>query len=104
VSDAPAVLARAVEAIKPGMTVAEVHNLIAEHAKQPGFELLADYGVGNGVGLSLNELPVVSVKGAQRLKEGMCLAVRLPVRDKTYGKVMFGSTIIVGKNGAEPVT
>jgi hypothetical protein len=30
--------------------------------------------------------------------------LRLPARDEIYGRVMFGNTIIVGKNGAEVVT
>ncbi len=103
-SEAPALLTSTLEAVRPGMTVAEVQSLIAERAARSGFEVLADYALGNGVGLSLNELPVVSAKGAQKLKEGMCLAIRVPVRDKTLGKVMFGSTVIVGKDGVEVVT
>jgi len=78
--------------------------VITERAQQSGFEMLADYALGNGIGLSLNEQPVVRANSVQKLKEGMCLALRLPVSDKTFGKVMFGSTLIVGKEGVEKIT
>jgi Xaa-Pro aminopeptidase len=69
-----------------------------------GLEPLSDYGLGNGIGLSLNESPVISEKGGKGLKEGMCLALRLAARDEIYGRVMFGNTLLVGKDGAEVVT
>jgi Xaa-Pro aminopeptidase len=47
---------------------------------------------------------VISEKGAQKLKEGMCLSLRLAVKDKTYGSTMFGNTLLVRKNGAEVLT
>jgi len=77
---------------------------LLEGARNSGLELISDFGYGNGIGLSLNESPVIKEKSAQRIKEGMCIALRLPVTDKTYGKIMFGRTFLVGKNGAEAVT
>lgn len=103
-NDAPTVFDRALGAVKIGNAVSEVYKTIVDEAASAVLALLPDYGFGNGVGLSLNEFPVISEKGAQRLKEGMCIALRLAARDEIYGRVMLGNTIIVGKNGAEVVT
>ena len=103
-SDASTVYSRGLEAIRPGRSVSQVYKAIVDEVRLSGLELLSDYGLGNGIGLSLNEPPIISEKGAQRLKEGMCLALRLTARDEIYGRVMFGNTLLVGKNGAEVVT
>jgi Xaa-Pro aminopeptidase len=103
-SDVTAVYSRVLETVKAGNAVSHVYKAIVDEARLSGFELLSDYGVGNGIGLSLNEAPIISEKGAQKLRDGMCLALRLGIKDKTYGSVMFGNTLLVGKNGAEVVT
>ena len=103
-SDAPTVYSRGLEAVRPGRSVSQVYKAIVDEVRLSGLELLSDYGLGGGIGLSLNEPPIISEKGAQRLKEGMCLALRLTARDEIYGRVMFGNTLLVGKNGAEVVT
>jgi Xaa-Pro dipeptidase len=103
-SDAPTVYSWGLEEVQPGRGVSQLYKAIADEVRLSGLELLSGYGLGGGIGLSLNEPPIISEKGAQRLKEGMCLALRLPARDEIYGRVMFGNTIIVGKNGAEVVT
>ena len=84
--------------------VSQVYRDLFDGARESGLEPLSDYGLGNGIGLSLNESPVISERGGQRLKEGMCLALRVAVHDKTFGNVMIGSTLLVGKNGVEVVT
>ncbi len=103
-SDAPTVYSKGLEAVQPGRSVSQVYKAIVDELRLSGLELLSDYGLGSGIGLSLNESPIISEKGAQRLKEGMCLALRLAARDKIYGRVMFGNTLLVGKNGAEVLT
>ncbi len=103
-SDATTVYGRALERVKAGAAVSHLYKAMVDDARQSGLEPLSEYGFGNGIGLSLNEAPVIGEKGAQKLKEGMSLALRLPVSDKNHGRVMFGNTLLVGKNGAEVVT
>ena len=95
---------RVLETVKAGNAVSQVYRAVVAGARQSGLDLLPDYGLGNGIGLSLNEAPIVKEKGARKLKEGICLALRLAVKDKTFGRVMFGNTLFVGKHGAEIVT
>ncbi len=103
-SDLAAVYDRALNALKPGMTASELCKELLKEARNSGLEPTPDFGYGNGIGLSLNESPVIKEKSAQKIKEGMCIALRLPVTDKTYGKIMFGRTFLVRKSGAEAVT
>jgi Xaa-Pro dipeptidase len=103
-NDEPTVYSRGLEAVQPGRSISQVYKALVDEMRLAGLEPLFDYGLGGGIGLSLNELPIISEKGAQRLKEGMCLALRLVARDEIYGRVMFGNTLLVGKNGAEVVT
>ncbi len=103
-SDLPSAFARALQSVRCGIAVSEVNNTMKEAATQSGFDLLDTYALGNGIGLSLNELPLIAPKGRQRLTEGMCMAMRLPVRDKTFGSIMVGDTLIVTKRGIELVT
>jgi Xaa-Pro aminopeptidase len=62
------------------------------------------YRLGNGIGLSLKEFPIVSSDEMARLTDGMCFALRIVVQDTKYGSIMLGNTLLVGKNGAEVVT
>jgi Xaa-Pro aminopeptidase len=103
-SDITAIYDRALNTLKPGMKVSQLCKELLDAARGSSLEPLSEFDYGNGIGLSLNELPVINEKSAQKIKEGMCIAVRLPVTDKTYGKVIFGRTFLVGKNGAEAAT
>jgi Xaa-Pro aminopeptidase len=103
-SDAKSVYYQAIALIRPGRTVSQVCRDLFDGARGSGLEPLSCYGLGNGIGLSLNESPVINERGGQKLKQGMCLAPRLAVHDKTLGNVMIGSTLLVGKNGVEEVT
>jgi Xaa-Pro aminopeptidase len=103
-TSATAAYNRAFEAMKAGETVSKVYAGILAGLRKSELELTPEYDLGGGIGLSLNEAPAISQEGSQKLKEGMCLALRPTVKDKTHGRVMFGNTLLIGKNGAEVVT
>jgi Xaa-Pro aminopeptidase len=67
-------------------------------------EYVPDYGLGQGIGLSLKELPVIGKGDRNILDEGMCFSLRLDIRDKEIGRVMAGNTIYLSKRGAEVLT
>ena len=62
------------------------------------------YGLGRGIGLSLNEWPLIDPGAKEELKEGMCLTLRLAVKDGTGGAVMIGNTLSLSKTGVEVLT
>jgi len=90
--------------VKPKMSVSGIFAEVRNRVQESGFDLVADYGLGGGIGLSLNESPVITEKGKEKLKEGMCLSLRAAAKEKSGRLVMMGNTLIVGKDGAEVVT
>lgn len=81
--------------VKAGMTADALHGAIVKAAKAKGFDPIFDYGLGNGVGLSPEERPLIAAGDATRLAEGMALALWLVVRDKGMGGLMTGQTLLV---------
>ena len=67
-------------------------------------EHIPDYGLGQGIGLSPKELPVIAKGDRTVLDEGMCFSLRLGIRGKELGTIMTGNTIYLSKRGAEVLT
>ena len=67
-------------------------------------DYIPEYGFGQGIGLSLQEFPLISEVEESLLREGMCLTLRLAVQDKAMGAVMAGNTIHLTKEGPEVLT
>jgi Xaa-Pro dipeptidase len=95
---------RAREAVRPGRLCAEVYRDVMEGARQAGIETLPGLSLGNGIGLSLDEAPLIDEESNDRLEPGMCITLRLAVRDREVGSVMTGNTLIVGADQVESVT
>ena len=68
------------------------------------FEEIAGYGMGQGIGLGLKELPLIAREDRTLLADGMCLSLRLGVRDKEPGAAMTGETIFLSKAGPVVLT
>jgi Xaa-Pro aminopeptidase len=83
------------EAVKAGETGSEVCGSIAQTLKSRGFEMLTDYGLGYGVGLSPEEPPWIAEGEDTRLIEGMTIALHLIVKNKDAGVLMKGETLLV---------
>ncbi len=62
------------------------------------------YGLGNGIGLALQEYPLLEGGENAVLKKAMCFAVRLAAKDPEIGSVMIGDTIILSEGGVEVTT
>jgi Xaa-Pro aminopeptidase len=61
-------------------------------------EYIPRYGLGHGIGLSLQESPLISEEVDDRLEEGMCFTLRLTLKEKKGGDSMIGNTICISKN------
>jgi Xaa-Pro aminopeptidase len=64
----------------------------------------SEYGLGQGIGLSLRERPFLSKTETSRLREGMCLSLRLAIKGDETGLAMTGETICLSKDGPEVLT
>jgi len=91
------------KALTPGRKTGEIHQEMMDAIKTQGVKWVADYGLGEGIGLGPFEEPALIAGGAVALKEGMCLSIRLIVEDSSLGAVALGETVLVGKGGAEPL-
>ena len=67
-------------------------------------EYISDYGLGQGVGLSPQEHPVLAEGDNSTLREGMVSSLRVGIYDKERGAVMNGETIYLSKKGCEILT
>jgi len=72
--------------------------------KKEGVVYISDYGLGQGIGLSPQEFPVISGKDHTVLREGMIFSIRMLIKDKDMGAIMIGNTIHLTKQGPKILT
>ena len=96
--------ANIISRVKSGNSVSQFLKEMADELKKSGLELVPDYGFGQGVGLSLNEMPVVSTDNNSQFKDGMCLTLRVMVKDKSLATVMLGDTVSLSGGKVEILT
>lgn len=94
----------------PGMVCEDIYDQSVAIAKQHGlahsFMGSAQQAkfVAHGVGLVLNELPVLAARSQEVLQEGMCLAVEPKFVVPGVGAVGIENTFVVTANGLEKLT
>ena len=95
---------------KPGVTCEELYNLAIEKVTNAGF---ADYFmgigqkakfIGHGVGLEINEAPVLAPRMKQPLEKGMVFALEPKIVLPNIGPVGIENTWVVTANGLEKLT
>jgi Xaa-Pro aminopeptidase len=84
--------------------VAQFHRRSLQMIKKAGFDTLPDYGLGQGIGLSPKEPPVIAGEDRSMLKTGMCLSLFLGVRNRAAGPTVLGETICLSRTGPEVLT
>lgn len=95
---------------KPGNSLAEIYHWACEQARHYGLEEhFMGYGankvsfIGHGVGLELNELPVLAGHMDQILEQGMVMAVEPKFVFPGIGSVGVEDTLVVTSKGMEPL-
>jgi Xaa-Pro aminopeptidase len=87
-----------------GKTMSQLHRETTTKIAKAKFEEISGYGMGQGIGLSLKELPLIAKEDRTVLADGMCLSLRLGIRDKELGAAMIGDTIYISKAGPGVLT
>lgn len=91
-------------AVKPGKSVSQFYKETMDAIRRKEAQHIPDYGLGNGIGLSLQELPFFDEKDTNRFSKGMCFVLRLALQDQERGAIMIGNTICLSESGAEILT
>ncbi len=99
------------ENAKPGVIAVDLYNACLELAKKNGFEdnFMGIKGnqtafIGHGVGLELDELPLIAKGQNYALEEGMVFAFEPKVSYADLGSVGIENTYLVTKDGVESLT
>lgn len=96
--------------LKPGAIPAEIYRSIIEGLSPEFLENFMGYGnrrvkfLGHGIGLLIDETPVIAEGFDEPLKEGMVFAVEPKKGIKGVGMVGIENTFIVTQNGGECIT
>lgn len=85
----------------PGKEVSQYYQEYQQTIEQSGLDCFLTYGTGQGIGLSPAEKPLIEKDSAISLADGMCLTLRLGVKDKTQGDIMLGETWLLTDQGIE---
>ncbi|MGL5684062.1 MAG: M24 family metallopeptidase [Marinifilaceae bacterium] len=95
---------------KPGTPCAEIYNKALAHVRKEGLEhcfmgtIQQAKFVGHGVGLQINELPVLTPRSKELLEEHQVFAFEPKFVIAGIGAVGVENTFIVGQNGVEKLT
>jgi Xaa-Pro aminopeptidase len=92
------------EKIKPGVTVSAVYQSTLVELKAKGLEPMLEYGIGQGIGLAADEAPYLNEGDNTPVRDGMALALRLFVKDRSAGVVATGNTVVVTAGALEVLT
>ena len=96
--------------LKPGAIPSEIYNAVMNNLDEEFLRNFMGFGkrkvkfLGHGIGLLIDELPVIAEGFNMPLQEGMVFAVEPKKGIKDIGMVGIENTFIVTRNGGECIT
>lgn len=99
-----------VKMLKPGAIPSEIYNKIMNNLDTEFLENFMGYGnrrvnfLGHGIGLLIDEIPIIANGFNEPLKEGMVFAIEPKKGIKNIGMVGIENTFIVTPKGGECIT
>lgn len=101
-----------IEEIKPGMKCREIYQMAIEKSKElKAADAFLNFGkgrrsrmIGHGIGLELNEPPILSAHNNSEVSDGFIIALDMHMMDENIGVVKLEDMILVTKNENKVLT
>lgn len=101
-----------IQTIEPGLKCREIYQMAIEKSKELKVtDAFLNFGkgqksrmIGHGVGLELNEPPILSMYDASEVSDGYVVALDMHMMDKNVGVVKLEDLILVTDNGNDILT
>jgi Xaa-Pro aminopeptidase len=90
--------------ITPGKKLSEFFDDALGDLGESYREDIEEYGLGQGIGLSLHEYPIIDRSASGCFEKGICFTLHLMSNDKGIGPYMKGETVLLSKENAEVLT
>ncbi len=92
---------RALEAVKPGVSVRKIDLAARSVIDEAGYGRYFLHGLGHGVGLEIHEPPYLSPRGRGPVEEGMVFTIEPGVYVEGFGGVRLESLVYLHRDGPE---
>ena len=95
---------RALDQAEYGMTGCEIDALARDYITSFGYGEYFGHATGHGIGLNVHELPVISVKGKETIKENMVFSIEPGIYIPEFGGVRIEDLVYMSRDGLVNIT
>lgn len=95
---------KAIDAMKPYTPVSNVAKAVNKVIEKTGLKECLRYSLGGGIGLDLQEAPIIGEKETLKLLENMVLSLRICIYKPNIGAALLTDSVLVLRTGPELLT